>query len=194
MRVHRNGGNHEGVEREADGCRDPGLQHRIVVAAPMAEAPAVRVEGESGDDDEVQLSRPHPVRVRGLPDAERSGHEPGARGEPREAVPAQGRIPRRYRDLPARPAAGEQDRAGGGLARGGQVDCDGAGGTKRRQADKARRSPGRTGCEVARVDRRAEPAHATTERRLADQDGASGARGVLLRASQASIRRRMVSS
>ncbi len=194
MRGHRNGGNHEGVERESNRRDAVGAEERIVVPAAVAEAPAARVEGEPGNDNEVQFALPHPVRARGLPDAERSGGEPGARGEPREAVPARGRIPRRHRDLPARPAAGAQDRAGGGLARGGQVDRDGAGGTKRRQTDEARRSPGRTGCEVARVDRRAEPAHATTERRLANQDGTSGARGVLLRASQASIRRRMVSS
>jgi hypothetical protein len=194
LRVHGDGGNDEGVDRESDGRGAMRGQQGIVVAAAVAQAPAVPVEGESGDDDEVQPSRPRPVRVLGLPDAERSGHEPGARGEPRQAVPARDRIPRRHGDPPARPAAGAQDRARGGLARGGQVDGGGAGGTKRRQADEARRGPGRTGREVARVDRRAEPAHAATERRLAAQDGTSGARGVLLWAAQASIRRRRVSS
>lgn len=191
---HRNGGNHEGVERESNRRGAVGAEHRVVVAAAVSEAPAAPIEGKPGNDDEVQFALPHPVHARGLPDAERSDDEPGAQREPCKAVTPGDRVPRRHRDPPARSAAGGQNRSGGGLARGGEVERHRARGAEGREAHKARRGPLRPGREIARTERGALPAHEAAQVRLADQDGASGARGVLLRASHAAMRRRMVSS
>jgi hypothetical protein len=193
--VHRHGGHDEGLQRERDGRRAGVLaQQGVVVAAAVAEAPPVPVEGEAGNNNEVERVRRRPVRGGRLPDAERSRGQAGARRIPGQAVPAGRRVPGRNGHSPAGTAARGQDARRGGLPRRGEVERDGPRGAEGRQADKPRRRAGGPRGKAARAQGLAHPPQAAAQRRLAGQDGASGARGVLLRDSQASMRLRIVSS